>query len=65
MEKRVKFYEDNLLSDLDDGCLQEYHEAEAELNQLYNDIRAGPFFIGGGEGVTFFRKKNCLQAVVG
>ena len=41
LEKRVKFYEDNLLSDSDDGCLQEYHEAKAELNQLYNHITEG------------------------
>ena len=41
LEKRVRFYEDNLLSDSDDGCLQEYHEAKAELNQLYNHITEG------------------------
>ena len=29
-------------------------------------LRDGPFFfIGGGGGVYLFRKKNCLQAVVG
>ena len=41
VEKQVKFYEDNLLSDSDDGCLQKYHQAEAELNQLYNHIIEG------------------------
>ena len=41
LEKRFKCYEDNLLSDLDDGCLQKYHEAEAELDQLYNHITEG------------------------
>ena len=41
LEKRVKFYEDNLLSDSDDGCLQKYHEAKAELDQLYNHITEG------------------------
>ena len=41
LEKRVKYYEDNLLSDSDDGCLQKYHEAKAELDQLYNHITEG------------------------
>ena len=41
LEKRVKFYEDNLLSNSDDGCLQQYHEAKAELDQLYNHITEG------------------------
>ena len=41
LEKRVKFYEDNLLSNSDEGCLQEYHEAKAELDQLYNHITEG------------------------
>ena len=41
LEKRVKFYEDNLLSDSDDGCLQKYHEAKAELDQLYSHITEG------------------------
>ena len=57
LEKRVKFYEDNLLSDSDDGCLQECHKAKAELNQLYNHIRDGPLFFIGGRGVTFFVKR--------
>ena len=41
LEKSVKFYEDNLLSDSGDGCLQEYHEAKAELNQLCDHITNG------------------------
>ena len=36
-----KIYEDNLLSDSDDGRLQKYHEAKAELDQLYNHITEG------------------------
>ena len=41
LEKRVKFYEDNLSSNSDDSCLQEYREAKAELSQLYNHIPEG------------------------
>ena len=40
-KNELNFYEDNLLSDSDDGCLQKYHEAKAELDQLYNHITEG------------------------
>ena len=41
LEKRVKFYEDNLNSNSDDSFLKEYQDAKVELETMYNHITEG------------------------
>ena len=41
LEKRVKFYEDNLNSNLDNSFLKEYREAKAQLETMYNHVTEG------------------------
>ena len=41
LEKRVKFYEDNLNSKSDDSFLKEYQDAKVELETMYNHITEG------------------------
>ena len=41
LEKRAKFYEDNLNSNSDDSFLKEYQEAKAKLETMYNHITDG------------------------
>ena len=41
LEKRVKFYEDNLNSNSDNSFMKEYQDAKVELETMYNHITKG------------------------
>ena len=41
LKKRVKFYEGNLNSNLDDSFLKKYQDAKVKLETMYNHITEG------------------------